>query len=496
MEEAAQMNEEEEFEFRARMEQEAAASTGQVAVTEPSMGSVALNAAAKGVAGFGDMFLNAPVNAYNVAKAGATLAGVEGMEITPQPNVIEKGMRAIGAISEEREPQTAGQRILDLAVQTGVGMAASPAGGITSAARNIGLGLATGAAAGVTKEATGSDLAATAVGLATPLATRGAVSSRANAPVLKNPVKLQTAQEGMAAGYVVPPSYLKPSFTTNRLEGAGGKAAIKQEAQALNVDVTDNLARKAIGMPEGTPLTKESLAEVHERANGPYRDVEALRATTTMPWFPRYHSTSLLEDLKAARSSATRTFQEYNRSLNTETLAKAKAFSAEAESIERDIEKVAKAAGRPELVQQLKDARTLHAKVYDVERAMNYADGHVSATVLGRMYAKGKPLSEELKVIGKFAKAFPDAIRDSSRIQSAGVSGTEAAASAGLGMLGFGTGGAPAALIAGGLPLLRSPARSALLSGMYQRRLLAEPPALNQAMLKSVLAGRSIAESP
>src|SRR6185436_19833858 len=107
----------------------------------------------------------------------------------------------------------------------GVGTAISPASGIAGVARNIGMGIASGTAAGMTKEGTGSDLAAMAVGMATPFAVRGAFSSGANAPLLRNPVKLATAQEGMAAGYVVPPSYLKPSFSTNRIESISGKAA-------------------------------------------------------------------------------------------------------------------------------------------------------------------------------------------------------------------------------------------------------------------------------
>ena len=467
---------------------------------EPSYLAVAGNAVAKGAASTADMFLNAPVNAYNVAKAGAVLAGDalgkdlrDDLTITPQPNLVEKGARAFGLISDDREPQTPGQRILDMAVQAGVSMAASPANSAMQFAKAGAMGLASGAAAGVTKELTDSPLAATAVGMAVPLLARG-LPSKANAPILKNPVLKQTAQEGLDAGLVIPPSYIKPSVTTNRLQGFAGKAATKQEAQVRNVETIDNLARKAVGIPEGTPI-KEGLKAVHDRANGPYMEVEKLRSSVNMPWFPRFHSTSLLEDLKAARNNATQTFKAYNVSQDTDTLKKAKAFRAEAESIEKDIQKVAEAAGRPKLVQQLKDARTLHAKAYDIERALNKADDHVSAAVLGKMYAKDKPLSGELLVIGKFAKAFPDAVRDASKIQSPGVSGIEAMAAGGLGAGGMALAGGPMGLLAAGVPLLRGPARSMLLSKGYQNRLLKEAPSLNPAMLQSLLAGRSTAET-
>ena len=481
--------------------------TGDVhpyAPAEPSYLAVAGNAAAKGAVSMADMFLNAPVNAYNVAKAGAVLAGDamgkdlrDDLTITPQPNLVEKGARAFGLISDEREPQTPGQRILDMAVQAGVSMAASPASSAMQFAKAGAIGLASGAAAGVTKELTDSPLAATAVGMAVPLLARG-LPSKANAPILKNPVLKQTAQDGLDAGLVIPPSYIKPSVTTNRLQGFGGKAATKQEAQVRNVETIDNLARKAVGIPEGVSI-KEGLEEVRKQAAKPYIEVNALAQVPIqrpgVPSFPQYSQPNLLEDLKQARHDATAHYNHYNRTADPAVLAKAKGFQSKANQLETQMEQVAKQAGRPELVEQLKEARTLYAKTYDIERALNPADGHVSASLIGRLHAKGKPLSGELAVIGKFARAFPDAVRDSSRIQSPGVSGIEAMAGAGLGALGYGAAGGPVGLLAAGVPLLRGPARSMLLSKGYQNRLLKEAPSLNPAMLQSILAGRSTAEA-
>jgi len=485
------------------------AATAEPQQEEPSYLAVAGNAVAKGAAGMADMFLNAPVNAYNLAKAGVIAAtDVPGMktlntrlrdnlDITPQPNLAEKVLRGAGAISEDREPQTPGQRILDMAVQAGVSMAASPASSAMQFAKAGAIGLASGAAAGVTKELTGSSLAATAVGMAVPLLARG-LPSTANAPILKNPVKLQTAKEGLAAGLVIPPSYVKPSFSANRLQGFAGKAATDQEAQMRNVETINNLARKAVGIPEGMPID-EGLEAVRKQAAKPYIEVNALAQVPIqkpgMPSFPQYSRPNLLEDLKQARHDATAHFNYYNRSADPAVLAKAKGFQAQANALENQMAQVAKQAGKTELVQQLRDARTLYAKTYDIERALNKADGNVSAAVIGKMYAKGKPLSDELATIGKFAKAFPKAVRDGAMIQSPGVSGIEAMAGAGLGALGYGVAGGPVGLLAAGVPLLRGPARSLLLSKGYQNRLLKEAPGLNPAMLQSILAGRSTAEA-
>jgi len=500
------MDAREELDELRRLDELEAKATGATsqASEPPSSLAVAGNAAAKGIAGFVDMFGNAPANLLNVGKyAAGEIMEQAGhpiwadMSVTPQPNLAKRGMEAVGLIKPENEPQTAIQRILDMAVQTGVGMAASPAASVSSGLRNVGLGLASGTAAGVTKEATGSDLAALAVGAAMPLATNRALASRANAGTLANPVKTVTLKDAQAAGYLVPPSQVKPSATTNKLEGMAGKAAVRQEAAIRNQEVTNSLAVKALGLPEGTPITKQAIQQVRDIAAKPYQEVETLRASmTNLPWFPRYHSASLLEELKQARADAQQTFSQYNRNADPATLAKAKAFRMEAESLEKDIQMVAKASGKPELMAQLKAGRQLYARTYDVERATNFADGNVNAQVLGAIAKKGKPLSGELAVIGKFAQAFPSVTRPGASVPASGVSGTDAAASALLGTVGYGAAGGPAGLIAAGLPLLRSPARAALLSKGYQSRLLAESPGLNQALFKSLLGGRAIAEAP
>ena len=148
-------------------------------------------------------------------------------------------------------------------------------------------------------------------------------------------------------------------------------------------------------------------------------------------------------------------------------------------------------------MQELRDARVRLAKIHHVQDAMNVGDGHVSASYLGHLLDGGKPLTGNLKIIGKFAQAFPDVMRDASRVPVAGVSALDATMAAGLGAAGYyGSGGDPQGMALAALPLLRGPARSLLLSKGYQARLLRESPGLNQAMLQSVLGGRAIAEAP
>lgn len=550
----------------------------------PSAAEVAGNAAAKGVASVVDMFGNAPANALNIGKylAGDTMEKLghpvwDQLQPTPQPNLAHRGMTALGLIQPEREPQTAGQRILDRAVQAGVGMAASPASGVGQVAKSVALGIVSGAAAGVTKEATGSDLAAVAVGMAVPV-VGNKMASTANAPTLANPVKRTTLQEAQAAGYVVNPSAVKPSFTTNKLESVAGKAAVKQEAAIRNQEVTNTLAAKAIGLPEGTPITMHAIDKVRALAGNVYAEVQKLnpatfltglnvKTTETRNLIPgpttgltvrELKSKSIpgkiiassildeqgvpiikavipevsskitgikvgtksrgqdlpgpleglnvtvretrgvnpLDELKEARAQATQYYKHYDRSADPASLKQAQTFSARANILEHQIEQQAVKIGKPKLIDRLRAARTLIARTYDVERALNLGDGNVSARIIGQMFDKGRPLTGELKVIGKFAQAFPQVARDGAVIPASAVSGTDAAASALLGTVGYGAAGGPAGLVAAGLPLLRSPARSLVLSKGYQSRLLNEPPALNDAMLKSIMGGRAIADSP
>ena len=445
--------------------------------TEPSSTlAVAGQAVLKGAAALPDAVLNTPANLGNLAMMAYATGRPEAAakaELFEPPNLIRGGLEKAGLITPEGEPQTGGQRILDRAIQTGVGVAVAPAKGITDVALNVGSGLFSGAAAGLTKEVTGSDTAALLVGMATPMIT-AAAGSRANQPTLKNPVRSQTVREAQEAGYVIPPSAVKPSFTTNRLESVAGKAAVKQEAAAQNQEVTNRLAAKSLGLPEETILTESTLNQVRSDAGKAYQAIADLS--------PR--AASALERLKEVRNNITAYFKHYDRSADPASLKEARKLTTQANMLERVIEKQAQAAGKPELVQGYLDARQLTAKSYDIERALNLGDGNVSATIIGRMLDQGKPLTGELKVIGKFAQAFPSITREG--ITSAGVSGTDPALAALLASQGH--------VAAGGLPLLRGPVRSGLMSNLYQQRLLAQPPTLGQAATRSVLAGRSIAD--
>jgi hypothetical protein len=280
----------------------------------------------------------------------------------------------------------------------------------------------------------------------------------------KNAMRDATLREGQAAGYVVPASTVNPSMSNKVIESIAGKDAIKQESSLRNQQVTNQLARKALGLPDDAPISEAALKGLRKTAGQPYRDVSGLSQ----------EASAALEVLKDARHQANAYNKHYRVSADPASLKQAKDYGAAAEALEQRIEQIATQSGRPELVQALRDARKQIAKTWEVENALNVGTGDVSARILGRSLDKGKPLSGELETVGKFANAFDPYVRDGASVPTPGVSKIAALASALMG----GGGGAvagPAGVAAGAIPFVAPPAaRSLALSKPYQN-MMAKP---------------------
>jgi hypothetical protein len=201
-----------------------------------------------------------------------------------------------------------------------------------------------------------------------------------------------------------------------------------------------------------------------------------------------------LEELRQARADANAYYNHYARSADPESLKKAKALTARAHEIEQEFADIAAKSGRADLVDELVKARQKIAKTYDVEKALNLATGDVSAPVIGRQLdqAGSAAKSGELETIGRFQQAFPKFTGEGAMSPVPGVSAVEPLAMAGLGMGGSGLG--QAGWLAGGLPLVRGPMRSLLLSPAYQR-FFAQPQysglTPQERVIQSLLAGRT-----
>ena len=250
-----------------------------------------------------------------------------------------------------------------------------------------------------------------------------------------------TFAAGRDAGYVVPPATMNQGIVPSVLEGIGGKIKTSQSAAVKNQNVTNALARKAVGAADDVPLTAETLQGIRDTAGKAYEAVkqsgpvqadaayttaiQKLGSGTLAQEFPElangeiatlskaldkpgFSADSAVELLKQLR------FDGYaNKALQDpakKALGKAQIDAATA--VESLVDRNLQAAGKGDVLQAFQDARTLIAKTHTVEKSLNGGTGNVIAGKLAQQVAKGKPLSGELQQIGEFAQAFPKATQE------------------------------------------------------------------------------------
>lgn len=324
------------------------------------------------------------------------------------------------------------------------------------------------------------------VGAALPVALKGAgavgsaLGKTFRGPEVPADVVAAT-QAARSAGYVVPPTQARPTLTNRLLEGFSGKVTTAQNASARNQTVTNRLAATEVGLPPDAPITKEALESVREQAGKAYQALAAL------PERPAVAGSSLmnqkavegfspkqaLQDLRQARNDATAWYAAYARSASPDDQTKAKAAAALATKLEKQFEEYAKSLGREDLVPAMQEARTLIAKTYTIEKALNPTTGSVDARKLGSMVTKGKPLSGGLREAGDFANRFPKAAQTTEGMGSLPQTGP----------LDWSLGAVLSAAsmnpLAMGAVMARPAARSLALSPLVQNRLAATPRSLN-----------------
>lgn len=242
-----------------------------------------------------------------------------------------------------------------------------------------------------------------------------------------NAVQDATLAASRDAGYVVPPSMTQSGGAINNmLEALGGKIKTAQVASVKNQKVTNELARKAIGLPDGAPITTEALDAIRSEAGKVYAQIAnsgKINATgarlpasvsvekgmdpLTMTPRTEVDAGEVIRAWRQANADATAWFRAAGRSANPEDLAKARANAADAKAIGKFIED-----SFPDLAPQLKEARQLIAKTYSVENALNPSTGNVAGNKLAKALGQGKPLSGELKQAAEFAQAFPKAAQE------------------------------------------------------------------------------------
>lgn len=334
---------------------------------------------------------------------------------------------------------------------------------------------------------------------------------------------------GFKAGYKATPAAMakalkRPSagLANTTLETVGGLAESSAVANLHNQRVTNELAAKAVGQHPLTPLRRDPpdvagapgvvLDDLREKLGAPYKQIETMadKAAEAMDVIKTKNRLTAQNDheyqilmsdpkvvkemadlttkaaaqvrtLKTARHEARTKFRMASESGgDPKLIEEGIELMKKAEKIEDAIDEAAKLVGDDELLARLRDARTKIAKTYAVEAALDKA-GNVSAPVLGRLFDKGVPLTDELRDIARFEQTVGGNMRESMKVASPTGGQLKAMAT-----LGFASAGAapgmlmhnPAATLGGmalgaAVPLsAQKGAKSLLLSDLWQNRMM------------------------
>lgn len=441
---------------------------------------------------------------YQTAKLGAEIAGTLGVG-GALSNAIVRIPGAIKALPT-----------LLPAIQSG-GMVAPGATGVAGVAARTAGGAVNGAATAGLVNPSDTDTGMM-FGAALPGVTKalGAAGRYIGVPsgLLPNPTKLATAKESIDAGYIIPPSMINPSFKNKTLESISGKYGTAQMASTQNQAVTENLARKALGLPADAPLNFATMqayrAAQHQAGYEPLRQVGVIPAGAkfdqaltdivnqyqgkgTIPALAKgkqdvtdlvnsyrsngFDSGDAVDAIRVLREDASALY----KSATASDKAKAKATRSIADAFEGAIDDALTTSGQKDLLASYRTARENIAKSGSVEKAIREGSGTLDARKLAAELQKGKFLSGELKTIAQFANVFDKAAQPPHLIGSPDVHNLRAAFSTGAGAGGAGLGaflGGPVGAAVGGATAAAYPyvvppiARSIMFSNRAQNNLL------------------------
>lgn len=335
--------------------------------------------------------------------------------------------------------------------------------------------------------------------------------------LMRSPISLEShapvtpAISARQSGYVVPPQMAgEGGLVSNILSALGGKTKLQQAASVKNAEVSSRLGAQAIGLPPDAPLTEQAFKDVRANAGNAYdaisnsgvpikqdmgfvsdllnthKDLE--QAAAEFPDLMKNDEVTKIQNaLGTGKDISPGAAVQLIRKLRGDSGSNIKNWDDPvkqqlgyyqkdaANAVESLIERNLAASGRPDLIPDFRNARQTIAKSYDLEAATNTATGEVDAQKLAKLYAKGRPLTGDLKSIAETAAAFPKAMQMPSKF------GGEEKHSI-LGLFGAGELAAHTNPLVGVAAMLSRPAaRAYLLSQMSQPGLGSFSPAIGSA---------------
>lgn len=329
-----------------------------------------------------------------------------------------------------------------------------------------------------------------------------------------NAVRDATLRAGVEQGYMTTPGSVTPQGRNIIAERMAGKTHLEQLIVINNQDVTNKLARQAVGISDTAPLTSENMRSIRaaEYEKG-YKPVERIgevpadlqyqvdlnnvkmRYTGPNKSFPGAvpdEVTKLLKTYTANKFNSKDAVQA-SRHLRDEAKANfrkgdtatAKAQMDIANALENQMERALAATPTPNastLLEQFRLSRQRMAVTHSVEDAIREGGGSVNASKLARDIQSGKYLSGDLKTIAEFSNVFPRVTRSASDIGTPGggtmmggpVSGVGGLFGGGIGYLAGDAAGASIGTAAGlyGPQMVAAGMRNYLMSPGVQNKLV------------------------
>lgn len=363
---------------------------------------LATRAGIEGITGIPQIITNAGIGAYNLGAMGANALGAHLPQMRSSTAALDDAMTKIGL----PKPESTSEK-----------------------AANIGMQMATGGA--------GSKLENSAV----------------NSLIGKGPAPLAPAvQEARAAGYKIPPTQLRGNAVNRTIEGISGRDQMARIASVKNQETTNKLAARALGLPEDKQITKAAIDQMITQQGRAYDAVKTIgrpiqadltylhairdlgkQTEALAKEFPKTSGSkevenliddlskfslkpeTVVEKIKELRFDATANYKAVG---DPAKLRLAKAQQGAADALDDLLERNLRNFGNPKVYKDYVAARTQIAKAYTVRRALDDASGNVSAPALGKEVAKDRPLTNELRTIGRAANAFPQATKPAQKIGS------------------------------------------------------------------------------
>jgi len=258
----------------------------------------------------------------------------------------------------------------------------------------------------------------------------------------ENAAKIDAANLAVKHGIALNPAEANPT-RANRLKASmAGAENLTENLSKINEPRFTQLALQDMNLPPNTVLNAKAFEAALDQHSGPYnriKEIPVLAADDAVlaeiqslrvdrPPIGGEASAKAVNKLvdeavakiKAGRSGAEvitdirKLRRDANAVYNAQQksgvpdpvkIARADANKKLADSLENLIEANVR---DPNMLAELRAARAAMAKVYDYERATNFATNRIDPTVLAKMVEEGKPLSGIAADIGKIVAVYPD----------------------------------------------------------------------------------------